>query len=212
MDYSFQWYNETTLLPNEIGSTLEVAQGGDYFVIATNNQTGCISEPKGSTIIVSQPALASVRVEYSFGDSISIIVSVAGNGNYVYQLNNEEIQDAPIFQNAVPGVHSITIYDTNGCNSVTLEAIVLDYDKFFTPNGDGYNDTWHIRGIYGQPDAKVYLYDRYGKFIKQLAPGGEGWDGSYNGANLPATDYWFTVFYSENGEKKEFKSHFSMKR
>ena len=210
--HSFEWYKETILLPNETGSTLEVSQAGDYFVIATNNQTGCTSEPTGSTVVVSQPALASLKVEYSFLDNIKIIVSTIGNGEYVYQLNNYEMQDSNTFSNVEPGVYMITVYDKNGCNPVTLEAIVLDYDKFFTPNGDGYNDTWHIKGIQGQPDAKVYLYDKYGKLLKQLSPGGEGWNGKFNGQDLPSTDYWFTVFYRENGENKEFRSHFSMKR
>ncbi|MFY0484079.1 T9SS type B sorting domain-containing protein [Flavobacterium sp. PLA-1-15] len=39
-----------------------------------------------------------------------------------------------------------------------------------------------------------------------------GWDGTYNGQPLPATDYWFTLDYEENGIRKEFKSHFAMKR
>ena len=117
-----------------------------------------------------------------------------------------------MFENVLPGTHQIIVYDTNGCNPVTLEAIVLDYSRFFTPNGDGFNDTWHIKGIAGQPEAKVFLFDRYGKFIKQLIPGGEGWNGKHNGQDLPSTDYWFTVFYKENGENKEFRSHFSLKR
>ena len=39
-----------------------------------------------------------------------------------------------------------------------------------------------------------------------------GWDGTYNGQLMPSDDYWFTVSYEENGEQKEFKSHFAMKR
>ncbi len=210
--YTFQWYQESTLLPNATGPILEVSQGGNYFVVATDVITGCVSEPAGSTVIVSQPAAASVKVEYSFEDNIRLIVTTIGNGVYAYQLNNEPVQASNIFQNVSAGMYTITVYDTNGCEPVTLEAIVLDYDKFFTPNGDGYNDTWHIRGIQNQPNAKVYIYDRYGKFLKELVPDKEGWDGTYNGHNLPSTDYWFTVYYRENGTDKEFKSHFSMKR
>ncbi|HEX8269695.1 MAG TPA: T9SS type B sorting domain-containing protein, partial [Flavobacterium sp.] len=40
----------------------------------------------------------------------------------------------------------------------------------------------------------------------------EGWNGTFNGAQLPSTDYWFTVFYTEDGALKEFKAHFSLKR
>jgi large repetitive protein len=90
--------------------------------------------------------------------------------------------------------------------------IVLDYPKFFTPNGDGYNEKWNIFGVKNQPNAKIYLYDRYGKFLKQINPETEGWDGTFNGEPLPADDYWFSVFYEENGEQKVFKSHFSLKR
>jgi gliding motility-associated-like protein len=41
---------------------------------------------------------------------------------------------------------------------------------------------------------------------------GSGWDGTYNGKALPATDYWFTVEYAENNGNKLFKAHFSIKR
>ncbi len=41
---------------------------------------------------------------------------------------------------------------------------------------------------------------------------GIGWDGTHNGKELPSTDYWFQVFYTNNGVPQEFRSHFSMKR
>jgi gliding motility-associated-like protein len=64
--------------------------------------------------------------------------------------------------------------------------------------------------------AKIYIFDRYGKLMKQIAPNGLGWDGTYNGQPMPSTDYWFTVEYNEpnstNVITKEFKAHFSLKR
>lgn len=73
---------------------------------------------------------------------------------------------------------------------------------------------WNIIGIYTIPNAKIYIFDRYGKLIKQLSPMGAGWDGTYNGEPLPTDDYWFTVDYNEpsNGTPKEFKAHFTLKR
>ena len=93
----------------------------------------------------------------------------------------------------------------------------MDYPHYFTPNGDGYNETWQIYGISDQPDAVIYIFDRYGKLIKQLSPMGEGWDGTYNGNPLPTSDYWFTVEYREPGTsqetaKKQFRAHFTLKR
>ena len=93
----------------------------------------------------------------------------------------------------------------------------MGYPKFFTPNNDGYHDYWNIYYFDNFPEAKINIYDRYGKFIKQLNPLGIGWDGYYNGEKLPSTDYWFTVDYKEiniNGEieMRTFRSHFSLKR
>jgi gliding motility-associated-like protein len=42
------------------------------------------------------------------------------------------------------------------------------YPKFFTPNGDGYNDTWSIHFQILKLDNRVQLFDRYGKLITVL--------------------------------------------
>lgn len=88
----------------------------------------------------------------------------------------------------------------------------ITYPNFFTPNGDGYNDFWNISNLPETFEPKIYIFDRYGKLIKQINPYGNGWDGTFNGQNLPSTDYWFKLEYVENGTNKEFKSHFSLKR
>ena len=84
----------------------------------------------------------------------------------------------------------------------------LPYPKFFTPNNDGYNDTWTIEFIYLAPNTGIRIFDRYGKFIKELRPD-TAWDGTYLGQQEPSSDYWFTVTRL-NG--KEVRGHFSLKR
>jgi gliding motility-associated-like protein len=48
--------------------------------------------------------------------------------------------------------------------------------------------------------------------LKQISPETSGWDGIFNGELMPSTDYWFKVEYTEDNTRKEFKSHFSLKR
>jgi gliding motility-associated-like protein len=48
-------------------------------------------------------------------------------------------------------------------------------------------------GLVGQPGAKISIFDRYGKLLKQISSTGAGWDGTYNGYLMPSDDYWFTV-------------------
>ncbi|MBC8757723.1 T9SS type B sorting domain-containing protein, partial [Kordia sp. YSTF-M3] len=65
-----------------------------------------------------------------------------------------------------------------------------------------------------QPAAKIYIFDRYGKLLKQISPAGQGWDGTYNGTPMPSADYWFRVEYVDpfDGNLKEFINHFTLKR
>jgi len=66
--------------------------------------------------------------------------------------------------------------------------------------------------LQNQPTAKIYIFDRYGKLIKEISPQSPGWDGTYNGNLMPSTDYWFRVDYNEADALKQFKAHFSLKR
>lgn len=59
------------------------------------------------------------------------------------------------------------------------------------------------------PNSIIYLFDRYGKLIKQMSPLSDGWDGTFNGAPLPSDDYWYTVKFEDG---REAKGHFSLKR
>jgi len=64
-----------------------------------------------------------------------------------------------------------------------------------------------------QPKSLISIFDRYGKLLRQISPAGSGWDGKYDGKDLPSTDYWFSVeFMTQSKQKAIFKSHFSLKR
>ena len=96
---------------------------------------------------------------------------------------------------------------------VSFDIGVVDYPNYFTPNNDGYHDTWNIIGIAEfDASANIYIFDRYGKLLKQISPLTPGWDGTYNGTALPSSDYWFRVEYTEQGIQKEIRGHFTLKR
>lgn len=92
---------------------------------------------------------------------------------------------------------------------VSQELALLNYPKFFTPNGDGINEKWRLEYSWFEPEALIYIYDRYGKLISSFTAKDPGWDGTFNEKRLPATDYWFVV---ERKDGKIHKGHFSMIR
>ena len=98
----------------------------------------------------------------------------------------------------------------NDCGIVNEGVSVIGFPKFFTPNNDGFNDTWQVYGVSNQfqSNTKILIFNRFGKLIKELDPSGIGWDGTFNGNALPSDDYWFSV-QLEDG--RIFKNHFTLK-
>jgi gliding motility-associated-like protein len=167
-------------------------------------------------VIVTTPATSiSVVGSTAFSNNATITVTtVGGNGSLQYALDDYALQFSNVFTNVNPGSHTIKVTDTNGCTNLSTSISIIGYPTYFTPNGDGINDYWNISGLENQPTAKIYVFDRYGKLVKQIATNTLGWDGTYNSTFLPASDYWFTVEYIEplSTDLKIFKSHFSLKR
>ena len=213
-DYSFEWTFNNAPIQGVTDASFLALQSGDYSVTATDILTNCSRTVTTTVSESSPPVVTAIVTSLAFSDNNVIEVEALGNGDYVYSLDNGPWQESNIFENVSKGEHLITVMDQNGCGYATTTVIVIDYPKFFTPNGDGYNDTWNIAGIHTQPDAKIYIFDRLGKLVKQLHPLGDGWNGTFNGYNLPATDYWFTVQYIEpmDGVLRTFKAHFALKR
>ena len=213
--YSFDWYLDGVLIPAANGPTHIADEVGVYSVIVTNTTTTCVSAEEFATVGFVYPADSfTTTVTNAFTDNATITVAVAGGtGTLLYQLDEGALQPSNVFTGVSAGTHTVTVVDTEGCTFITQTVLVIDYPKYFTPNGDGENDTWNIVGM-DQANAKLYIFDRYGKLIKQISPsiGSEGWDGTFNNQQLPSTDYWFTIDYTENGAAKQFKAHFSLKR
>lgn len=215
-DYSFEWRLDGALLFAETSSSLTPSEGGTYTVLVTNNITGCQNTDSALVNVSSPPTVTAEVTSLMFATNHVVEVTATGLGIsvYEYSLDNGAWQDSNIFENVSLGVHIVTVRDKNGCGFASTSVLVIDYPEFFTPNGDGYNDTWNIAGIATQPNAVVYIFDRFGKLLKQLSPTGSGWNGTYNGVNLPTSDYWFSVEYNEpiDGKRKEFRAHFTLKR
>ncbi|WP_235922083.1 T9SS type B sorting domain-containing protein [Flavobacterium phycosphaerae] len=223
-NYTFTWSFGGTVIPNATGPihTINTVAPGDYTVVATSNNPpllGCVSTVSNTfTVIQSGPAMASnpaYSITNAFDANQIVTVNVLGFGLYEYSLDDGPFQSSNVFQNLAIGPHTVTVRDVktnNSCGEILLMDIqTIDYPHYFTPNNDGFHDTWNVTGLENQP-ARLYIFDRYGKLLKQLSTSGDGWDGTYNGHELPATDYWFKVEYPSGLEWKEFKAHFSLKR
>ena len=233
-NYTYTWthtYNGVNSPFPSSGPTIFIGVGGIYYVTATDVATGC---ERTLSIFVEESEIASFDLdkngsvsesEYDHFIEVSDItdndnnkiriknIEDLGMGDYEFALYDPTgpYQVSQLFENVRPGIHMLYVRDKKGCGIAEIEVSVIGYKKYFTPNGDGIHDTWRILGINEsfQPGSKIYIFDRYGKLIKELDPASDGWDGLYSARPMPQSDYWFRV-YLEDG--REFKGHFSLVR
>ena len=204
-DYNYLWSSGQTI------HQIQINQGGNYTVIVTNSN-GC-TQSQNINVLNSNIAVIEIIEINDASDTNTVTVNVTGEGDYEYAIDNAfgPYQDDNTFFNVSPGFHSIYVRDKNNCGIADEMISVIGFPKFFTPNNDGYNDTWHVYGINtdNQVGSEIFIFDRFGKLLNQLRHNGQGWDGTYNGNPMPTADYWFYIKLNDN---RIFRGHFTLKR
>lgn len=204
--WSWQDANNTIL---GTARNIDITTLGDYTMTVTQTQNGISCEKMVAFEVVSSGAPEDFTTEIiGFSDTVTLEIDATGFGDFEYSVDGIDFQSDPRFE-VFPGEHTVHVRDVFLCRTLSKEIIALGYQKFFTPNGDGNNEYWNVIGAEKYPESSLFIYDRYGKLVKQIVATGQGWDGTYNGAPLPASDYWFRYVYDDG---KVFTGHFSLKR
>ncbi len=195
-DYRYEGYNNVTRLTN----TIECANSKTF------------------TVTASERAVITSIDERKSGNGRMLQINVVGEGNYEYALDNIEgrYQNSAVFENVSSDFHKIFVRDKNGCGTtespVQRDLSPNDFPKFFTPNGDNVNEYWQFitPEVAGEIVLKeIRILDRYGKLLAVIDPESKGWDGTFNGRDLPSSDYWFRAIALN---REEVKGHFTLKR
>ncbi len=210
-DYSYSWDTGATT-PN-----ITVNQEGSYTLTVTRMFGGesCTVSRTVSVITSVLPQITEIQVDdLRTNNQIAVVTDVVGE--FEYSLDNGPFQSNPVFTGVLPGTYMLTMRDRNGCGEIREEIVVVGFLSHFSPNGDGFNENWHIEGLSYLEDPVVTIYDRYGKLLRQLQASSGGWDGTYNGQPVPATDYWFKLSYRNSSGNRVYarylQNHFSLRR
>ncbi|UII78333.1 T9SS type B sorting domain-containing protein [Flagellimonas sp. CMM7] len=208
MDF-WEWRNEAGIVLSN-SYLVDLTNGGNYSLTVEKKENGLLCE-KTFSFSVEQPKIPKID-EISINDfssSNTVEVLASAEEAIEYSIDGLHYQNSNLFLDVLGGAYTMHVRNINGCGTTTKNFFILDYPKFFTPNNDGVNDYWHIKGIEGFSNVTVQIFDRYGKLLKQLTSGHLGWDGTLNGRKLPSSDYWF-VLKLQNG--RTIKNHFTLKR
>jgi len=205
-NYYYEWSS------GEDEFEIEINEPGTYTVRVTSTE-GCFKDRTINVLASDIATFTEIQVTDATSNN-TISVFVTGDGIYEYALDDPQgpFQESNIFENVSFGFHTVYVRDIeNDCGTVDELVSVIGFPKFFTPNGDTFNPTWQVKGISNdfQPNSQVLIFDRFGKLLAEIDPLGPGWDGTFDGFAMPASDYWFVISLQDG---RTFKGHFALKR
>ncbi len=191
----YQWNSgETT-------PSIDISAGGVYAVEVTD---GCATEIITFNVTeIENPIIENITTLGS-----SIIINTVDTGAIQYSIDGINYQLSNTFSNLPSGLYTIYVKSTQ-CNTITIQEHAHFYiPKFMTPNDDGKNDFFSLNLDPFFTSSEVYIFDRYGKLLFSATNRNVNWDGTFNGQDLPTSDYWYRIVL----DGKELKGHFTLKR
>lgn len=207
----FSSTNRTPSIPN-----ISKSQEGYYSVVVTAD--GCKSDTVKTYVQVFQNPKPVITPDTTIIQGQSVKLDV--QHGIVYLWDRNPYLDA--FNTRTPtatpplGDHPfiVTIYDDKGCtgkDTVIVKVIaktILEFTNFFTPNGDGQNDTWVINYIENIKDYDLKLFSLTGEVVFHSNDYKNDFNGISNNYVLPDGDYWYFLKHAD----KEYKGSITLRR
>ncbi|WP_374552350.1 T9SS type B sorting domain-containing protein [Flavobacterium sp.] len=214
---SWTWKNENgTIVSTQ--RFFQPIEPGNYSITVTKFENGltCSTSKTFSVSKSTNPEFDEV-----IADDGEVFVSVSGNSTYEFAIDDFNFFGSGNSYNFIgvgAGVHTIYVKDINNCEkTISTEVYLMNIPKYFTPNEDGINDNWKIKGLSKEfySSAEIVIFDRYGNILYKMdmQQNQFGWSGIKNEKKMPATDYWYTLTLIDiDGKQTIKKGHFSLIR
>jgi len=150
-------------------------------------------------------------------NNINEITAVATGGveDYTFIFDGDDNGTDNTYYINRTDTYTVQVIDANGCMveaQILMEFIDIELPNFFSPDGDGMNDTWIPRNMEGFPEILTIVFDRYGRELYRITQNSQGWNGMYQGSMLPTGDYWYVVKLNGERDEREFVGHFTLYR
>jgi gliding motility-associated-like protein len=199
---SYQWLPATGLSDAGISDPKASPAITTEYMIVVSNQFSCKDSAYVVVNILQEPvANAGPDRTILEGQSIKLSGSITGDGNYSWSppFYIDDINSLqPVVNPPADASYILNVVSSLGCGASSDTMFVKVYKNIFvpnafTPNGDGFNDTWNIPALAAYPYFEVSVYGRWGGQIFHTRNIAKGWDGKFKGKTLPAGAYIYII-------------------
>lgn len=210
----YKWSPPDGLDHDDIANPIASPAATTTYNLTVSND-GCAAPVPPATVTVkvlkSPQAIAGQTVKIFAGQAALLNGTAKGdNVNYYWTPNlyiNNTTSLTPTVSPPQDQLYTLHVISNAGCGISTDNVFVRVYQQLtipntFTPNGDGKNDKWDINNLSTYPNALLTVYNRNGQPVFQSRGYPNAWDGTYNGAPLPAGTYYYVIDLQEDNLPK----------
>ncbi len=204
-------FNDPVITDNCTGATFVLTSGlsgNSIFPVGITTNTYTVTDASGNTATCSfdieRYALPVINAGNDLttdaGKPIQIDATGSNIASYDWSpaigLDDPMIED-PLASPEFTTSYTITVTSSDGCmasDDITVSIkLKIEVNNFMSPNGDGKNDTWIIKGHYLLDDCTIQVFDSWGNVIFERTGYDNMWDGTHNGNQLPEGNYYYTI-------------------
>jgi len=203
----YMWFPEQAVVSDPTtGPTATVDPAlATEFSVDLVNQYGCSATLSTTAQVIDLPDIIDVTAEPdTICNGASSVLSVTGCEDCSYSWSPAATLDLPDSPNPTATPEGTTTYtvtvEKEGCQtsaSVTVTVIECEcgppfvyLPNAFTPNGDGVNDVLYVRGN-NIDRVNLIIFNRWGQKVFASNSQEEGWDGTFQGRELPPDVYGY---------------------
>ena len=195
--YTYQWQDGST------NNNLITNQTGQYWVSVTDNNSCFLSDT--ANLLVNPLPLVDLGNDTLICHEDEITLDVSEYGISYEWFNGDISFFITLYSETIRQTISVIVMDEKGCfgsDTIIIESCgEFIIPNTFTPNEDGYNETWVIEGLYNYPNVTVSVYSRWGDivFSSKGYSSDKYWDGRDNKGNkLPMDAYYYVIDLHNN--------------
>jgi len=213
-EYMFEWQDHPSIIEGLRSDTLVIyAEETVTYVVAVTNEDGCTKidsftvEPRDLTLLID--AIADPSTIQPGENSMLDVLGASDDWIFMWTDTSAELTLSaldirnPIASPIKPTTYWVTVIDEFGCvgmDSVTINTTELPCEfpyvylpNAFSPNGDGINDVLYVRGI-DIDEMELIIYNRLGQQVFRSRDIRNGWDGTFNGEEMPPDVYAYHLW------------------
>jgi gliding motility-associated-like protein len=202
--WTFQGGTPPTSTQQNPGTVCFSGAGMDTVTLVVSNSNGSNTAISVITVNPVPVAIAGTSTTITIGSSVTL--TAGGGGTYSWApatgLNCTTCAN-PVATPTVTTTYTVFVSQGGCTDTATVQIDVIDehnvfVPQAFSPNGDGQNDVFMIRGA-GIKNIHLYVYDRIGEKVFESTDISLGWDGTYKGQpmNTAVFVYHADIFFTD---------------